>query len=332
MPALQALCTALAVALLRATVIQAQPQSYGPQLTQCPSSSDLLRLGGSVSGNNQTLSPLETAYITERKNVAIQTWTTFMGSRDVGYNFSSLVNSSETLPVMGIAVSGGGYRAALYGAGTVLGLDGRNSTSFQVGTGGVLQMATYLTGLSGGSWFLGSFAIHDMPAIFDLVTGNASNAGWILDRNLLLPDGVVSVIDNPRFYDNLGDDVDLKEAAGYNTSISASIYTQQAKLTSWPADLWGRALSYHFAPGTTRDNFYERADNSSHGATLLWTDVKTTSSFQNHVLPFPIIVADQQIEGVTGAGNPLVISPVPINQTSYEFSPLYVVLVCAGKH
>jgi lysophospholipase len=131
-----------------------------------------------------------------------------------------LVNSSENLPTLGIAVSGGGFRAALYGAGTINALDGRNSTSTSAGTGGVLQMASYLTGLSGGSWFLGSYAIHDMPAIYDLVTGNATNAGWILDRNLLLPDGVVSVVDNPAFYDALGHDVDQKEAAGFNTSIT----------------------------------------------------------------------------------------------------------------
>jgi hypothetical protein len=44
-------------------------------------------------------------------------------------------------------------------------------------------------------------------------------------------------------------------------------------------------------------------------------------------MPFPIVVADQQIEGVTGGGNPLVVSPVPLNQTVYEFSPLCVFIL-----
>lgn len=48
----------------------------------------------------------------------------------------------------GIATSGGGLRASLYGAGTIAALDSRNETNI----GGLLQLAEYSSGLSGGSW------------------------------------------------------------------------------------------------------------------------------------------------------------------------------------
>ena len=57
-----------------------------------------------------------------------------------------------------IATSGGGYRAAMFGAGVMMGLDGRNQTSVSAGTGGLLQAIDHLSGLSGGSWLVTSLA------------------------------------------------------------------------------------------------------------------------------------------------------------------------------
>lgn len=85
--------------------------------------------------------------------------------------------TKPTGPTVGIAVSGGGFRAALVGAGTFNALDGRNTTAVQAGTGGVWQLASYMTGLSGGSWFVGSLAINSNPSIYDLVLGSAQYQG-----------------------------------------------------------------------------------------------------------------------------------------------------------
>lgn len=102
-----------------------------------------------------------------------------------------------------MAVSGGGYRAALYGAGTLSGFDSRNTSSSSAGTGGLLQLTTYLSGLSGGSWMVSSLAIHDMPPLNELVLGSDTQEGWQLQYNLLVPGGVLSVFDNNDYYDNL---------------------------------------------------------------------------------------------------------------------------------
>jgi lysophospholipase len=90
---------------------------------------------------------------------------------------TKLLCFSFTGPTVGIAVSGGGFRAALVGAGTFAALDGRNSSAVQDGTGGVWQLASYMTGLSGGSWFVSSLAINSNPPIQDLVLGSPTFQG-----------------------------------------------------------------------------------------------------------------------------------------------------------
>ena len=57
-------------------------------------------------------------------------------------------------------------------------------------------------------------------------------------------------------------------------------------------DPWGRLISYHFLNGTTKDNFL--ANDSAHGAGVLWSDMPKIPSFANYSLPFPIIMADSR--------------------------------------
>lgn len=55
----------------------------------------------------------------------------------------------SALPNIGIAISGGGYRAMLNGAGVLEAFDSRTPHSTSSGhLGGVLQSATYLSGKS----------------------------------------------------------------------------------------------------------------------------------------------------------------------------------------
>jgi lysophospholipase len=95
----------------------------------------------------------------------------------------------------------GQNRSALYSAGALTAFDIRNSTAKEIGTGGLAQVATYYGGLSGGSWIATSWALNGLPITRDLVVGNTQNGGnltgWILDRDLLLPDGLRA----PDFYE-----------------------------------------------------------------------------------------------------------------------------------
>ncbi len=127
---------------------------YAPLVNQpCPNlaSSPLLRVFTQV---NQSLHPQEESYVNTRLTTVIpKEWKNWISDGSaIGYNLSAL--NSSSFPKIGIAISGGGYRAAQYGAGVLSALDARNQSGKAAGTGGLLQVSSYLSGLSGASRFL----------------------------------------------------------------------------------------------------------------------------------------------------------------------------------
>jgi lysophospholipase len=117
---------------------------YAPAMNQpCPA--ELVR---SFTPSNQTLSTFEDTYVRSRLAQVIPgAYEAWVGDGSgIGYNISAFNNNFSRI---GIAVSGGGFRAAQYGAGIVAGLDARNDSAKASGTGGMLQVASYFIGLSG---------------------------------------------------------------------------------------------------------------------------------------------------------------------------------------
>ena len=96
------------------------------------------------------------------------------------------------------------FSASQYGAGVISGLDARDTIAKAKGTGGLLQVSSYLAGLSGGSWLVSSMLFHDFPDMHDLVMGNNDNGGnlngWFLDRGLVLPYGLDPFNDKNQFF------------------------------------------------------------------------------------------------------------------------------------
>jgi len=115
--------------------------SLCPDITQNP----LLR---EFTAESQTLHPRESAYVNTRESTVIpKAWQDWLGSgSQIGYDVSVL---SKNFSRVGIAFSGGGFRAAQYSAGVTSALDARNSSAKSAGTGGLLQTASYISGLSG---------------------------------------------------------------------------------------------------------------------------------------------------------------------------------------
>lgn len=102
-----------------------------------------------------------------------------------GFDYDSFkANTSESFAIA-LSISGGGYRAMLVGAGAVSALDSRSPV--QTHLSGLLQSATYIAGISGGSWLVMSLFVNDFTAPHLLVR-NAS--AWTLDSLLL--EGVVN--------------------------------------------------------------------------------------------------------------------------------------------
>lgn len=97
---------------------------------------------------NQTLNVGEEAYVNTRINTTIaQAWNDWLGNgSQLGYNTTSFQGN---FPKIGIAIPGGGLRAAQVGAAALSGLDARNDSAKAAGTGGLMQVSSYLSGLSG---------------------------------------------------------------------------------------------------------------------------------------------------------------------------------------
>lgn len=123
-------------------------QLYAPATgSLCPNVSQdpLLR---EFTAESQALNPQESAYVRTRESAVIpKAWQDWLGTgSQIGYDVSVL---SKNLSRVGIAFSGGGFRAAQYSAGITSALDTRNSSAKSAGTGGLLQVASYISGLSG---------------------------------------------------------------------------------------------------------------------------------------------------------------------------------------
>ena len=183
-----------------------------PDITQNP----LLR---EFTTDTQALHPRESAYIGARESTVIpKAWQDWLGTGEqIGYNVSVL---SSNFSRIGVAFSGGGFRAAQYSAGVTSALDARDQSAKSAGTGGLLQVASYISGLSGksthhrlferrtkrtsvtgGSWFTGSLYFNDFITIPDLVFGDGQDRnGWLLDFDLFLPAGVNVLDDKNTFF------------------------------------------------------------------------------------------------------------------------------------
>lgn len=147
---------ALLVVAAQGTVSFAQrvgsPNDYAPQTNvACPdvSKNPLLRV---FTPETQSLNALEANYVSNRQRGAIaDAWKDWIGDGSgLGYNLSVF---DGLFPKVGIGLSGGGYRAAQYGAGVLSGLDSRNDSAKAAGAGGLLQVASYISALSGTSSF-----------------------------------------------------------------------------------------------------------------------------------------------------------------------------------
>ena len=147
------------------------------------------------------------------------------------------LGKSAPLPNIGIAVAGGGYRALMNGAGTLAASDDRTQNATGKGQlGGLLQSATYLSGLSGGAWLVGSVYANNFSTVQTYINDNGGSTAdlWQFQNSIFEgPDpGILSTY---RYFQNLKKDVESKSKAGYDTSIT---------------DYWGRALSAQLVNST----------------------------------------------------------------------------------
>lgn len=245
-------------------------KAYTPVSVSCPA--NLIRSAGT---SQQTLGSGEAQYIATRKSSVLPSaWSAYAANVkaqaaahgvEVPDYVQELLGGGQVPDGMtvGLAISGGGYRAAALGGGIMNAFDGRNKTSVEAGTGGLLQGASYMSGLSGGSWLITSMSQANFPQPHDLIFGTSSDnskadsktyGGFLASFGLADPNG------NPftaaKYLLNLSKEIAGKNSAGFNVTVT---------------DMWSRILARHFLNGTTSANFFNYDVN--HGAGLLWSDV-----------------------------------------------------------
>ncbi len=167
--------------------------------------------------------------------------------------------------------------------------DSREENSTAAGhLGGILQSATYLAGLSGGGWLVGSIFVNNYTTISGLLN-NPNNVSSVWEFGNSIFEGPatskIQIFSTADYFDNVYNEVGRKAKAGFRTSVT---------------DYWGRALSYQLV------------NSSDGGQDYTWSSIQSEKTFSDADSPMPILVADARAPGET---------LIPGNTTVYEFNP-----------
>lgn len=262
--------------LLAACVSAWSPSNgYTPMVVECPNG------GASFVRRGHSLSEDETDWVEERHKVTnpqLETFLNRVGMED----FDPHEFLSNTSINIGLAFSGGGYRAMLAGAGQLAALDSRTENSMQEGhLGGILQASTYLAGLSGGGWLVSSVVLNNFSSVQSLQ--NDPNLWDLSLPNFSNPD---ALNDATQYFGDINREINEKRQAGFATSVT---------------DFWGRALAY------------QMIGDRKGGASVEFSDVRNYTAFINHEMPLPFVVS------LGRAPDTFVVNT---NSTVFEISPL----------
>ena len=172
-------------ALLQRAKVDA-PNGYVPAPVSCPAARPTIRAA-------TALSPQETEWLKLRRNNTLPVLMSVLRKAnitniDTTAYLQSIANSGQMLPSIGIALSGGGYRALMNGAGALAAFDNRTANATGPGQlGGILQAATYISGLSGGSWLVGSLYVQNFTTVESIIdaTGGFLSTIWQFNESII---------------------------------------------------------------------------------------------------------------------------------------------------
>ncbi|KAL2122816.1 hypothetical protein VTJ04DRAFT_3271 [Mycothermus thermophilus] len=272
----------------RSLSIRASPDapsgSYAPAVVECPKEKPALRRANGLSKS-------EADWLSKRRPLTVEPMKEFLKRAAIdGFDAEAYINQVapdlKNLPNIAIAVSGGGYRALMNGAGFIKAADSRTpGTTDKGGIGGLLQSATYLSGLSGGGWLVSSIYGNNFTTIGDLQKGDPETGLWRFDNDIFDGPDLPGIFDTGRYWRRIYNQVSSKKDAGFNTSIT---------------DFWGRALSYQLI------------DAPEGGPDYTFSSIADDDHFSKGEAPFPILVADARAPGV---------KEITLNASVFEFNP-----------
>ncbi|ANB11418.1 Plb3p [Sugiyamaella lignohabitans] len=224
---------------------------YAPGPVSCPE--------GSLLRSAESLLEEEVGYVNDRLKIATTALVDFVNRADrLDFDAAALVKASEIR--VGLAFSGGGYRAMLVGAGEFAALDSRTEGTLEKGhLGGLLQASTYITGLSGGSWLMASIYMQNFTTINSLI---ADEYTWDLSYFAIDTQGGLEETER------ILTDPMSKMESGFRISLT---------------DIWGRILSQQMISLPDR------------GASLEWSDMINWDWFKQRQAPYPIFLATDRM-------------------------------------
>ncbi|QLG74390.1 hypothetical protein HG535_0G02730 [Zygotorulaspora mrakii] len=259
---------------------------YAPSRVSCDNDTNLIREANGLSAN-------ETDWLQKRDIYTRYALKSFLTRANNSFSnhsiISELFSNDSNVPKIGIACSGGGYRAMLSGAGMIAAMDNRTGGALDHGLGGLLQSSTYLAGLSGGSWLVGSLAWNNWTSVQDIINSTPENDSiWDLTHSIASPGGV-DVNKSAERWEVITEDIMSKAALGFPVTL---------------ADYWGRALSYNFFPSLPDG-----------GVGYTWSSLRDSEVFTSGQMPFPISVADFRSPYTTISSR---------NSSVFEFNPFEI--------
>lgn len=160
------------------------PNGYAPAPVDCPSTRPSIRAATDLSNN-------EKEWLEKRRANTIEPMRELLGRLNItGFDATKYINDNRNnvtaLPNVAIAFSGGGYRAMTNGAGGLAAFDSRTPNSTNTGQiGGLLQAATYIAGLSGGGWLVGSIYSNNFTTVQKIMDQGDEGHVWQLGNSIL---------------------------------------------------------------------------------------------------------------------------------------------------
>ncbi|CAP69488.1 uncharacterized protein PODANS_1_11500 [Podospora anserina S mat+] len=234
---------------------------YAPQEVNCPRNKPTVRLADGISKQEED-------WLGKRRKETVKPMIDFLKRANLeGFDAEAYINrvapDVKDLPNVGIAVSGGGYRALMNGAGFVAAADSRTTGATGEGQiGGLLQSSTYLAGLSGGGWLVSSIYTNNFSTVETLRNGREGSSIWKFDRSIFIGPNLPGIFDTTRYWSRVARQVAAKADAG-----------------------WGRALGYQLI------------DAEDGGPAYTFSSIALDDEFSAARTPFPILVANGRYPG-----------------------------------
>ncbi|UNI16366.1 Lysophospholipase [Purpureocillium takamizusanense] len=204
--------SALLVIVLLAQACRGQqggPDSdpYVPAYTECPE--NLI-----VRNASEGLSPQEESWRSTRGKQVMTGLHDYLNVANIsGFDvqgFMVKLNES-TVPIVGMSISGGGTQSGIGGLGIWQAYDARYPAAVAAGTGGLTQILSYITGLSGGGAVTVSLIAANNFATFEDIRSAA---------NFSAPYDVGPTGNETEFFNNIFENAGAKAELGFPVSVA----------------------------------------------------------------------------------------------------------------